>query len=147
MYRLLASQNVRDGCVCGCICLRMHVCLHVTTCTAWVPPSSQVTGGVSHCGVRAQSLDNTHTPLPQRCSSSVVRVSDQYSEGPGFESQLDPDFSVDLNGLTQCLNCISCSLSGLPHDALHVRNLINWAFFSVTCSFWVHPCKYTCIYH
>ena len=49
--------------------------------------------------MRTQSLGyniNSCTLLPR---SSVVRVFGLYPEGPGFKSQLDPDFSVDPNDL------------------------------------------------
>ena len=39
---------------------------------------------------------NFCTPLPQRSSSSVVRVPSQYPEGPGFKSQIYPDFQLIL---------------------------------------------------
>ena len=52
---------------------------------------------------RTQSLGQQHPFLPQRSSSSAS-ADGRYSEGRGFESQLDPAFSVDPRDLTQCLN-------------------------------------------
>ena len=66
----------------------------------------------------------------------MVRVPGRYPEGPGFESQLDPDFSVDPNDLALPLQlslfmCIlmSCCVGGQYTIVL----VFDWCFVTCTC--------------
>ena len=69
------------------------------------------------------AIQHEQTPLPRGSSSSVVRASNSYSEGPGFNSQLGPIlFFRDFFTLSEAYYLgrvcnvmpITCTVTDLP---------------------------------